>query len=206
MKSLRLSRVTFATSTVAALITLVAACSGGNAPPPSVYLDSTLGINAMDEMTTQSCTVQAAESPFFTIGTISGAGIPSPVLNGASSNGQPITINCSVTSSGSGFNVNLEVSVGMTGGITLFSTTPITDTQGPQGGIQATFTTVTGANGISYESPSTMACTLTLSSLGNPPITAGRIWGSLTCPILTDPEANATCYGTAELLFQNCDG
>ncbi len=201
MRIFRLSWVPFATLAAA---TLAASCSGSSAPPASAYIKSTLGTNPENVMSTQSCTIQEPGDPFFTIGVLNGSE-PSPVPTGTSVAGADVTVDCSVHSmGGNSYSVNLEVTDGMSGGINVFGT--VADSPGvAQPGLQASFTSVTAGTGISYATVGMNTCSFTLSTQGNPPITAGRIWGTLTCPLLVDAsDSGATCYGTVDLLFQNC--
>ncbi|HWL86420.1 MAG TPA: hypothetical protein VNO21_11490 [Polyangiaceae bacterium] len=46
-------------------------------------------------------------------------------------------------------------------------------------------------------------CTMTYRAGVNPPVTAGRIWGTIICPHAFHDAAH-TCEGTAEFRFENC--
>jgi hypothetical protein len=178
-----------------------ASSSGNPGPPASVYIGSTLGTNPNDLASTMSCPYKSPGDPFLTVGIIS-AGIPTPVPQGTRIGGNTVDVSCSVAPTASGFAVNVEVSEGQVDGVTLFGI--LTDTPGPQTGIQVTFTSDVAGIGMSFGSSAAAPCSVTLSPRGVPPITAGRVWGTLTCPMLTDLATQSTCFGSAEFLFQNC--
>ncbi len=202
MKRFHVSRSITLVMALAAIA--VASCSSSGPPPQSAYIGSTLGINVNDLASTMSCTNQEANDPYFTVGSLSSSGVPSPVPTNTSVDGNVIGINCDVASSGTGsFSVNLEINQGEVGAITISGM--LTDSMAAQGNVSAVFTTTVGGTAaISYASTTENPCTITLNPKGNPPITAGRIWGTLNCPMLTDAEANATCLGTAQFLFEEC--
>ena len=207
MKSLVLSRVMVVVTALGALAG--ASCSGSSAPPAAVYITSTLGTDPTSDatlMATMSCTNHSPNVPFFTIGAVNSSQVPVPVSDGTSVDGNAIAVDCSVISTGAGaYTVELEVSQGSIGGITFYGN--VSDIKGPQSGIQASFTTAVAGSAISFSTSTATTCSITLDPDANPPITAGRIWGSLSCPLLADSEANATCDGQAtQFLFQNCAG
>jgi hypothetical protein len=176
-------------------LVMLASCSSSSAPPPTAYIASTLGTSTTEPMATESCTIQEPGAPFLPIGSLS-----SLVPNEGVYEGNEVLIACQVSATGGGFEVNLEVNVNSVGGIAVSGM--LTDTTGAQPGITASFTTTNGLSGDTYSSSD---CTFTLSTAGNPPITAGRVWGTLDCPTMTNMGAGgATCDGTATLLFENC--
>ena len=177
---------------------LCASCSSPP-PPPDGYITSTLGTSTSDPTSTSTCNINAPDSPFITIGTAA-----NPVADGTSFGGTPIQVDCQVHSTGgNSYDVDLSISEGPSGGlggITLSGT--LTTSTGPQ-------TTITSAafnktNQGEYSLTSGSQCTVTLSTETSPAITAGRVWGSITCPTVTFLESNATCYATATFIFQNC--
>ena len=200
MKRLNLSRALVLVPACA--LVAVASCSSSTSPPLSAYITSTLGTNPANLASTMGCTIDEPGASYFTVGTLNGQ-TPDPVPSGSTQMGNPVMINCEVASNGSGgYDVDLEVNLGMVGAISLFGT--LTDSLQPQSTVNASFTTAAGASAITYSSPSTSPCVVTLSPLENPAITAGRVWGSMVCDILTDAEVGATCLGTATFLFQEC--
>jgi hypothetical protein len=187
------ARATFAV--LAPLVGLLAAsCGSSSVSPSSVYVTSTLGASILPG-STGDCNVGGPDTPFFTIGTEGG-----PVANngGGTDGGQAVTVVCSVHPTGMGdtFDVNLQVDQGQTNGITIGGT--LADSPGmTQTGLAVSF----------YKAPDSYSqsdCTVVLSTQGNPPITAGRVWGTVTCPMATYAEANATCFAQATFIFQNC--
>ena len=158
---------------------VASAHDGGAAAPASGSITSTLGSSA----TSTGCNVGAPNTPFLTAGSSS-----VPVESG---------VTCSVHPTGTGsFDVNVEIAQGETSSITIAAT--LTDTPSAQGGVSASFSTGTS---VEYTESD---CTITLSSQGNPPIAPGRVWGTLSCPTVTDAKTYATCVATATFLFQNC--
>ena len=110
------------------------------------------------------------------------------------STGEGVAVACSVKGDDVGtWTVNLSVTRG-SHGLTLNGT--LANTLGSQGMISAMFTTGSDA----YASSE---CTVALDDRGNPPITTGRVWGTLTCPSLSAGDA-ATCSGSAAFVFENC--
>jgi hypothetical protein len=109
-----------------------------------------------------------------------------------------VTVTCQVASAGANtYDVNLVVNQGELNGITLGGT--LNDTPGTsQGPFTVNFSSLSGGN---YSEDD---CTVTLSTMGTPPITAGRIWGSLSCPNMQDAEDDRACAATATFIFQNC--
>jgi hypothetical protein len=157
-------------------------------PLASVYLATNVGMNPSDGTSPATCNIATPLAPFFTIGTMG-----APVANG-----QAVTLDCVVHPDGDGFDVNIQVSQGEATSFSFNSTKPITDTPGAQSGVAMTV----GKNPDTYSDSTD--CTFTLSDVGNPSITAGRIWGTVVCPTSTYPEINATCYASATFIVQNC--
>jgi hypothetical protein len=136
------------------------------------------------------------DAPFFAVGTLE-----NPVASGASFQGAPITVTCVVRPSGGSYTVDLSLTDGEQYSINISGT--LTDSPG---------TTQTGIDGelasnvSQYASTAGAPCTiqLTTQAPGNTPITAGRVWGTLNCPAVSDPETNSVCAATATFLFENC--
>jgi hypothetical protein len=171
---------------VAALV--AASCGSTTTAPANVYITSTLG-SSTSSTSTGSCNIDEPNAQFFTLGS------PSlPVATGT----MGAVVSCQVASNGAGaFDVNLVVNVGQEDGITIGGT--LTDSPGTsQGGLSVNF------NKLNSGSYSESDCTVVLSTEGNPPITAGRVWGTLTCPTIVDAEDSYTCAATATFIFQNC--
>jgi hypothetical protein len=143
-----------------------------------------------------TCNIDEPNAPFFSIGTM---GTPVPnggpfALPGAAGGGEAaVTVDCVVHPDGNGFDVNVQVSQGEADAFSFNTTTPLTDTPGAQSGVSVSLGLNPDTYGDSTDSP-----------MGNPSITAGRIWGTVTCPTSTYAEVNATCYATATFILQNC--
>ncbi len=186
-------------SVVPALAALSLSCSSSPAPPASVYLDTYVGEQEGSSMST--CNVRTTLAPFFQLGTMG-----TPVANGAlyalpaavGGGEAAVTVDCVVHPDGNGFDVNIQVSQGEADAFSFNTTTPLTDTPGAQSGISVSL----GLNPDTYGDSTD--CTFTLSPMGNPSITAGRIWGTVTCPTSTYPEVNVTCESEATFILQNC--
>jgi len=157
----------------------------------SVYVTSTLGASTAAGEAGQ-CNVNTPDTPFITVGSME-----NPIASGGDSNGAVVGATCRVDASGSQFIVDLAVSLGAVGGITVAGT--VTNAPGAQPSIRVGFTSVRFGDYVEND------CTLTLSSSENPPVTAGRIAGSVTCPEVVDSAGNAVCAATASFMFENCE-
>jgi len=188
MKSFRHLTVT---SLVAAA--LAGGCGSGGSAPPTVYITSTLGSSTAAGQAGK-CNINSPDNPFFTIGSPG-----SPVPTGGTYIGSTVSVTCSVVADGNAFDVNMEVNFGQLDGITIGG--KLTNTTGPQGGIESAFNAVNTGNYIESD------CTVTLAqgTPGNPPIAAGRIEGTVTCPTIANAGANAVCASSATFIFENCD-
>ncbi len=185
------------TSLVACLVGLAAlaagGCSGAGTQPPNAYFTSTLG-SITTPGATGMCNRGEPEEAFWTIGTED-----NPVSNGGSFGGATITVGCVVTAMGPNtFGITLEAYQGESYGISISGT--VTNSTAAQPNITATF------NELNVGSYSSSDCMLTLTNDTPTPITAGRIWASVSCPLVTDPSiANGACAASVStLIFQNC--
>jgi hypothetical protein len=175
---------------------LVCTSCSSTTPTANAYVTSTLGTNPNDTASTATCNIDVPFNQFLTIGTES-----TPVADGTSFGGAPIQVECKVHSTGGdSYQVDLDITEGNNGalgGITIDGT--LTTSTGVQTGISAAFNlTNTGQY-------SEKDCTVTLSTETNPAITAGRVWGTVTCPTATYAETGDICYAQATFLFQDCD-
>jgi len=173
---------------------LAVACGSSGGPEPTAYVSSTLGASP-DPAPGQTCNINAVDSPFFTISSAGGAGIPS----GGEYNGTPVTVTCYVDQDGTSFTVSLQAQLGNANDLTITGTA--TNTQSPQTGFIAEFSELN----VGYYNESN--CTLTLASeaqANGEPIKQGAIMGSITCPSIVDTEHNAYCAASATFVFTNC--
>jgi hypothetical protein len=188
-------------SVAATLAALSASCSSSTSPAASVYLTTNVGTDPLPGGHTATCNIDEPNAPFFSIGTmgtpVSNGGVFA--LPGAAGGGESgVTVDCVVHPDGNGFDVNVQVSQGEADAFSFNTTTPLTDTPGAQSGVSVSLGLTVDSYGDSTD------CTFTLSPEGMPSITAGRIWGTVTCPTATYAEVNATCYATATFILQNC--
>jgi hypothetical protein len=141
---------------------------------------------------------------YFELGSPVGAS-PTRVANGGMSGGGQVSIACIVESVGNGFDVSLRAAVGGASGGSFEVTSP-----SGQGAV-----TTSGAMGIQTAAMSTSAnaayqssaCTLSYTYKGttvpdSPPVTAGRIWGHVSCMDAAGPAG--TCDLEADFLFEQC--
>jgi hypothetical protein len=168
-----------------------ASCSSGGAAPANAYVTSQLG-----QSESGGCGINLpADTPFVTVGSEG-----DPVPNNGNYMGSAVGVTCQVSSTGTSYNVNAQVTYGTENGFNFSGM--LSNTSGTQGPFTAQFT----SQQISYNSN---ACTVTLNPGGtpmNPSITSGRVWGTLNCPALTNPTTSGdVCAGSAEFIFQNCD-
>ncbi len=137
---------------------------------------------------------------------------PVTVASGGSEmGGQPVTVDCSITASGSGFNVQLGAEQLGPGGGSLSITSPFGQPLDPVNGGAVSV----GWTNVLVGTYSETDCTLTYSYQGGPvppsagpPIAPGRIWAHVSCPMATDAEHSPpyVCDGEADFLFENCEG
>src|ERR1700722_6669608 len=178
--------------------------------PPDAFVATTVGGGA-------TCDLPGGDSTFLSVGTAA-SGKPTTVTDqGTAANGA-VTVDCTVTADGSGFDVILDVSVaGPNGGMINIASPPgegaVTSAGGS--GISASFT------GDGGHGPYTAGdCTITFSYQGkpvptSPPIAPGRIWGHIDCPDASavgqgtvGPDGGSeafTCPASADFLFENCN-
>ena len=180
----------------AASLLVCAGCSSGGSAPADAYINSTLGRSPLAG-STGTCNINEPNSPFLTIGS---AGAPVPT--GGNYMGTPVTVTCTVRSTGTdSFEVSATIVEGQLGQIDLNGT--LTSTAGTsQPNVVGTFDALNTGN---YNEQD---CTVALMADGNgkAQISAGRVWGTLTCPTATDSGSgtSGTCYATAEFKLENC--
>ncbi len=187
------------------------ACSNNSPQSPDGFVAATMGVGPMSPSTV--CNFGTV-TPWLTIGTATG-GKPTTVQDGAQNAGANVSVTCTVSAVGNGFDVVLNiVQQGPQGGsITLSSPKG-------QGAVTASGGTVSG----SFESASlgdfsSDNCTISYTYQGStvpdsPPIAAGRIWGHVSCPtaqnsssMVMSPDGGyeaRQCDGEADFLFEQC--
>jgi hypothetical protein len=186
------------------------ACSNNNPQPADAFVDAT--INSPTGQS-QDCNVASTQTAL-AIGTATG-GKPTTVNDGDQQNGgAKVSVTCSVTPSGGGFDIKLVVEQGGLNGGSLTITSPTGQgavTQ--QGGMGITGVFQSEMNGSYSENDCTispMYMGAPLPSKIGPSIAAGRIWGHLSCPNATLGGMNLPdggsyfCDDEADFLFENC--
>jgi hypothetical protein len=119
-----------------------------------------------------------------------------------------VTVTCSVTPNGSNFDVSAIVQ----GPTSAFSFQGTLSNANPpvQSGVVVSFA---GEGGVSFSSSGT-PCTVDFTATPMEPsgaqtlgVAAGRIWGNVTCPMMSEaPPQMSVCTGVAEFKFEDCDG
>jgi hypothetical protein len=188
------------------------ACSSTKPAAPDAFIEASMGPGPTDP---NSVCGLGSQKPWLDIGVATGDN-PTRVTDGNQQAGSTVHISCTVATSGSGFDINLNATQeGLQGG-SLTITSP-----GGQGAV-----TTSGGSGITavFESGQngtfrSTSCTISYQYQAgtvpdNPPIAAGRIWAHISCPdsevsgqTVTAPDGgtqNRTCDGEADILFEQC--
>jgi len=188
--------------------------SSGAAPPtPDGFIAATVGPGSSSPSTV--CNLASVE-PWLDVGTPTTTGKPVTVPDGGTQSGATVNVSCTVTASGSGFDVSLSIEQQGTEGST------VTITSQPGEGV----VTLTGGHGItgvfqsgSFGTYRASDCTLAFTYAGSPvqaqpPIAAGRIWGHISCPAAqisgettVGPDGGTQdiqCDAEADFLFEQC--
>jgi len=146
------------------------------------------------------------------------AGKPTTVQDGNAQAGSTVHVSCSISTSGNGFDVNLNATQeGLMGGSVTITSPPGTGavTQSGATGITAAFES--GTNGTYRDSNCSISFTYNGDAVPDqPPLAGGRIWGHLSCPNAVNPTQtvpdadggggtqSVTCDGEADFLFEQC--
>jgi len=122
------------------------------------------------------------------------------VEDGASYDNGAVTVQCRVVPEGDAFSVNLTTQLKGAGDEKNGSVTieGRFRADGKQEGIRATF-----ANG-QYGSFVQDDCTVEYTGGTPQGVAAGRVWGVITCPKITNDSQDRVCEGTGEFKFENC--
>lgn len=128
----------------------------------------------------------------------------SVVVDGADQNGAGVSIECSVSPGGKGFNVDVVAELaGSEGGSVRISGD--FSTEGEQTGVSAVFQrgdfgqfAATGCT-VSYFADGEDTTQKTFRG-----VAAGRVWGFLTCDAAENASSNKACKATTQFRFENC--
>jgi hypothetical protein len=188
---------------------LVACSSKPQAPDAFVF--ATVNQSSIDH---SACNVSSQQTAL-SIGTATGTD-PTRVSDGEQQNGAAtVHVTCSVTPSGGGFDIKLVVEQeGLNGGSLTITSPPGKGAVSQQGGMGVTGVFQSDANGSYSETDCTIAYTYGYPPAPVPvdtPISAGRIWGHLSCPkanlagVGTLPDGGSQfCDAEADFIFENC--
>jgi hypothetical protein len=195
----------------------VTACSNSSNPPPDTFINAAVGGGAM-------CSAYQSLQEWVQIGTATG-GHPNTVNDGGQDRNANVSVDCTVHPQGNGFDIQLTaIEQGPEGG-SLTITSPSgqgTVTTMTSSGVSASFV---GKGGINFSenvsSTDTKGCTITYvydpgGSVGGeagdtpvpvaPPIAAGRIWGHIHCPSVTEADqVGVVCDAEADFIFEQCN-
>jgi hypothetical protein len=124
--------------------------------------------------------------------------------------GDPVTVGCTVHSTGSAFDVTLSALLGGQGSISVSHANISSDTTQVNMNVQGSF--ARGNTGDFVESDCTFdfggqPTDLDPSKTAGAPlgVAPGRIWGNLTCPMIVNNEDGNVCLAQAEMRFENCN-
>ena len=127
------------------------------------------------------------------------SGNPGRINDGASQDGI-VHVQCSVTPSGSGFNVQADATYDNVSAGGSFEIAGMVTSQG--GTVSANF------GSIDDGSYSGTGCTVTYEyqgMTGYGGVAAGKIWGHVDCPAAVDTSLmNSQCDASADFVFENC--
>jgi hypothetical protein len=199
-----------------ATCTVASACSS-NPPTPDAFVAATVGVGSQSPASV--CNNSGAAVQFLDIGSPTGPK-PTPVQDGNSqSGGANVHVTCTVSTSGSGFDINLQALLDGPHGGSITITSPSGQgavTANGGSGITAAFQS--GAVGNYRQNGCTISFTYGGAQVGsadNPAVAAGRIWGHVSCPAaqsatgqtVTGPDGGSQppqCDGEADFFFENC--
>jgi len=147
----------------------------------------------------------------FSIGTIPQSGTIVTESNGSTYNedggsgGAPVTVQCTVAPTSTGYSVQAFVEYGDYGSLTINGSIAVSGSAQPgtQTNISGTFGDGIGLAGAKLADDD---CTVTFTQNANMGIAPSRIWGVIDCPNATASGNTATmnCDGNAQFLFENC--
>jgi hypothetical protein len=192
--TLRLAAAASALTTAATLL----GCGSDNPPPPRVYMSSYLQVG-----NNPAATCNLKEGTWIDIGTEANS-----INDGDTQSGAGVSVQCSVTASGSGFNVFATASLESVVGGTYTVGSPDAQVLFTPGGTVSNVKVVTHGNtdvATFNESDCTFDYTDTDANSG-PGIAAGRVWGTVTCPSAVDTAESPSqiCEIVSTFRFENC--
>jgi hypothetical protein len=173
--------------------------SGDSSVPPDTFVNATVKSGSQG-----TCSIAGSSNLSWGLGSGMGAS-PIRVSNGGMLGNGTVGVTCSVHPVGSGFDVSLSAAYSSNQGGQLTITSP--DGKGA--------VTTAGGSGLTVslttDQPAAMlsssSCSLAYTYNGSPvpsspPVTAGRIWGHVSCPAAS--AGSSTCDLEADFLFENC--
>jgi hypothetical protein len=127
-----------------------------------------------------------------------------PVKDGDSTQQGGAGVTCSVTPAGENeFNVSASLNLtGATGGSFTIRQAKVKAVEGAANGVSAVFSKRSGAGIVYQQNDGGCSIRFTTQYQG---VAAGRIWGEITCPKVTNATAQVACEATAQFRFENCD-
>jgi hypothetical protein len=178
-----------------------------DAPAPLAWVALQSKLGGDERAGTARLCARGTGTPWIAIGETTGTPIPA----GQSYDDSPIGATCTVQETSDGaFSVMLAAAVSGNASIIVPQTSVSKDLGTVNTGIAAMFASATRQGDFeeadcTFDFGGQPADLDPTKAAGSPlGIEAGRIWGNLTCPSLTDPQNGTTCLGQAELHFENC--
>lgn len=187
-----------------------AGCSEDEKATPQAVFDGRLELSpATDLGELKNC---GEAGGIFTIGEFGNPAfdppIPTkPVKDGDSTQQGGAGVGCSVTPAGEGeFNIsgflNLTGATGGTFNVRQSKVKTACPPEAPCTGISATFSKRSGAGLVYNQTDGGCSLVFTTNYQG---VAAGRVWGEITCPKVTNDGAGVACQAKAQFRFENCD-
>jgi hypothetical protein len=131
--------------------------------------------------------------------------VPSePKKDGDSEQQGSVGVQCSVTAAGDNtFNVSASLQLtGATGGTFVIRQSKVSTTDGATSGVSGTFSKRGGAGLVYNQNDGGCTIRFTTPFQG---VAAGRIWGQIECPRVSNSGAQVVCKAIADFRFENCD-
>jgi hypothetical protein len=208
---LRLTRYAGWPALLAACAT-ASACSSNPSPVPQAFIAATVGVGpSSGSMVCNFGTV----TQWLDVGTpVGGNSTPTTQADGSNQAGATVHVACSVSTSGDGFDVDLNVTQeGLKGGSVTITSPPGAGAVTQSGGTGITGVFQSSTYGTYRETDCTIAFTYNGQPVGQTPLAAGRIWGHISCPtaqvsgqtVMVDGGTqDVQCDGEADFLFEQC--
>jgi hypothetical protein len=189
------------------------ACSSNQTPVPEAFIAATVGVGP--ESNSKVCNFGTVQT-WLDVGTsVGGQDTPNTQSDNSNESGSTVSVACTVSASGAGFDVDLVVSQGgLQGGSVTITSPPGTGAVTMSGGTGITGVFESESYGKYRETDCTIAFTYNGQPItSQPPIAAGRIWGHLSCPtaqisgqtVMVDGGTQMVqCDAEADFLFEQC--